>query len=230
MKTLAILFLTLAPGALAANPYLIGNIIVEDVWVDPVSGDDANSGTSRATSLRTITEAWNRIPEATTLQAHGYRIQLAAGTYAEEAIPNYLESRWGTAEFPIIIQSADAKWSAQLAGDLNVFDTRYLYLIGLNMVPQPAGDVFHCEHCDHILIRDSRLDGGDQAHETIKVNQSQHIYIETSDVRGAEDNAIDFVGVQYGHVIDSTISDAQDWCMYAKGGSAYLRIEGNEIF
>jgi hypothetical protein len=230
MRALPILFLLLTQNLLAAIPYDIGWTVVEDVWVDAATGNDSNSGASRATALRTLTEAWDRIPQATTLQDHGYRIQLVSGTYTEDAIPNYLESRWGTARFPIIIQSADARWSARLAGDLNVFDTRYLYLIGLSMVPQPAGDVFHCEQCDHILIRDSRLDGGDEAHETVKVNQSQHVYIESSVVRGAEDNAIDFVAVQYGHVIDSVIYDAQDWCVYAKGGSAYLRIEGNEIF
>ena len=64
----------------------------------------------------------------------------------------------------------------------------------------------------------------------MKINQSQHIYIENSDIHGAEDNAIDFVAVQYGHVIDSRIHGAQDWCMYAKGGSAYLTLPGNEVF
>ena len=46
-----------------------------------------------------------------------------------------------------------------------------------------------------------------------------------SDVR----KPIDFVAVQYGHVLDSQIHDAIDWCMYAKGGSAYLTIAGNEV-
>lgn len=230
MKTLGLVLLLLTQPLLAATPYAIGTPVVEDVWVDPVAGNDGSSGVNRATALRTLTEAWNRIPAGTVLAGHGYRIQLLAGTFAEDAIPNYLESRWGTAQFPIIIQSADAPRSAHLAGDLNVFETRYLYLIGLNMRPQPAGDVFHCEQCDHILIRDSRLDGGDfEAHETVKFNQSQHVYIESSTVSGADDNAIDFVGVQYGHLIDNIIYNASDWCVYAKGGSAYLRIEGNEI-
>jgi hypothetical protein len=214
-----------APGA-----YDIGTPTVVDVWVDGTAGNDDNDGATRATALRTLTEAWDRIPAAT-LAGHGYRILLTPGIYAEDALPNYLESRWGTAAFPIILQSADAPRSARLAGDLNVFDVRYFYLIGLDMQPDPAGDVFHCEQCDHILIRDSRLDGGRrEAHETMKVNQSQHVYVEDSTISGADDNAIDFVSVQYGHVLNSTIADAQDWCVYAKGGSAYLRIEGNEIF
>jgi hypothetical protein len=229
---LLVLVLLSALPVIAATPYSIGTPVVVDVWVDPTSGNDSNGGTAAGDALRTLTEAWNRIPRETLLATHGYRIQLAAGTYSREAIPNYLESRWGTAEHPIIIQSAGAARSARLLGDLNVFDTRYLYLIGLDMQPEPAGDVFHCERCDHLLVRDCNLEGGAerQAHETFKANQSSHVYIEGSTISGADDNAVDFVGVQYGHVINSVISNAQDWCIYAKGGSAYFRIEGNEIF
>lgn len=73
------------------------------------------------------------------------------------------------------------------------------------------------------------LSGGTGAHETVKINQSQHIYIEGADIHGADDNAIHFVVVQYGHVIDSEIHDAVDWCMYTKGGSVYLTIAGNDV-
>jgi hypothetical protein len=225
-------FLAFDAGSLSASqPYDIGAPIVRDVWVDPVNGRDTNGGTSRSDALATLTEAWNRIPRGTPLTATGYRIQLMAGRYDRSTIPTYLESRYGTARFPIVVQSADGSRSAHLAGDLNVFDTRYLYLIGLDMVPEPAGDVFHCEKCDHVLIRDSNLDGGNRAaYDMCKVNQSQYIFIEGSTLRGATDTAVDFVAVQHGHVIDSKISNAEDWCMYAKGGSAYLRYEGNELF
>jgi hypothetical protein len=211
-------------------PYDIGSPVTTDVWINPSGGSDANDGATSARALRTLTEAWNRIPQGTTL-TRGFRLMLMPGVYREDAIPNYLESRYGTAQAPIIIQSAAGARSAHLAGDLNVFDTRYLYLIGLDIVPDPPGDAFHCERCDHILIRGSNLDGGDrQAHDMLKVNQSRYVYIEESTLAGADDNTIDFVAVQYGHVLRNRISNAQDWCMYAKGGSAYLRIEGNEFF
>jgi hypothetical protein len=74
------------------------------------------------------------------------------------------------------------------------------------------------------------MSGGNGAHETIKVNQSQHIYIENSDIHGADDNAIDFVAVQYGHVLGNRIHRAQEWCAYAKGGSAYITFVHNEVF
>jgi hypothetical protein len=211
-------------------PYDIGSPATTDVWINPANGSDSNDGASASQALRTLTEAWNRIPQRTTL-SRGYRLLLMPGVYRKESIPNYLESRHGTAQAPIIIQSAAGTRSAHLTGDLNIFDTRFLYLIGLDIVPDPPGDAFHCERCDHVLIRDSNLNGGArQAHDMVKVNQSRYIYLEGSTFAGAEDNTIDFVAVQYGHVLRNRISNAQDWCMYAKGGSAYLRIEGNEFF
>jgi hypothetical protein len=227
---IAILLASSTAAQAQTQPFDIGAPSVTDVWIDVVNGRDGNDGSTPARAVRTLTEAWNRIPQRTTL-SRGYRLQLMPGVYNRAAIPNYMESRYGTAQFPIIIQSAGASQSARLTADLNVFDTRYLYLIGLDITPEPAGDAFHCEKCDSILIRDSNLNGGArQAHDLCKINQSQHVYIETSTLSGADDNTIDFVAVQYGHVLNNRISNALDWCMYAKGGSAHLRIDGNEFY
>lgn len=202
----------------------------QTIWVDPQNGDDGNSGASRDQALQRLASAWDRIPQGSPLTV-GYRILLVAGNYPEENLPNYMESRYGTAQAPISIQAADGRGTATLNGDLNIFDTRYLWLIDFNIVPVPAGDTFHCELCDHVWLQGLTLSGGDrQAHETVKVNQSQYIFIEHSDISGAEDNAIDFVAVQYGHIQDSRIHNAQDWCLYVKGGSAYIRVERNEIY
>ncbi len=208
--------------------YEIGNVSVQDLYVDPVSGKDSNDGLSKSSALKSLTAAWNSIPRKRNLTT-GVRINILPGTIPESAIPNYMEERYGTANSPIIIQSLEGKNSTILAGDLNVFDVRYLYLINLTI--RPDGDTFHCEKCDHILLRGSEFDGGEQlAQETIKFNQSSNVFIEASDIHGAADNAIDFVAVQHGHVIGNTIHDAADWCQYAKGGSAYLRIEANRYF
>ncbi len=227
--------------AQAADPryYDMGTPVVTEIWVDPVNGNDAASGSTRAQALRTLATAWNRIPMGSTLTGSGRRVMLVAGTYPESNLPNYLESRYGTAGFPIIIQSADGRGQAILQGDLNIFDCRYLYLIDLTIRPVPAGDTLHFELCDHMLVRGLELDGGlwvsesqttPVAHETLKVNQSQHIYIEDCNIHGANDNAIDFVAVQYGHVVGNRVHNSNDWAMYAKGGSAYLRIEANEFY
>ncbi|MDL1896072.1 right-handed parallel beta-helix repeat-containing protein [Anaerolineae bacterium CFX7] len=219
-----------APAPVAASAsYDIGTPVLSDLWVNPVSGNDNNSGATRAQALRTINAAWNRIPRGTTLNTTGYRILLVAGDYAASNFPAYWEERYGAFNFPILLQAADAPRSARLHGNINMYDTRYFYLLDVTIVN--AGDAFHCELCNHILIRNSALDGGArQAQETVKVNQSQHIYIEDSDIAGAWDNAIDFVAVQYGAITRNRIHNADDWCAYAKGGSAYLRVEGNEIY
>jgi hypothetical protein len=210
----------------AATPYDIGVPTVMDVWIDPVNGSDSNSGSTRTQALRSLTEAWNHIPRGVTLTV-GYRLNLVAGDYTD--LPIYWESRYGTYQFPILLQSADGVGAARLHGFVNVFDTRYLYFLDLTFLN--AGDVFHCERCDYLLIRGSVLDGGNrQAHETIKINQSQHIYIESSDVSDSFENAIDFVAVQHGHIINNKLHDADDWCIYLKGGSAYFRVEANEIY
>lgn len=213
-----------------AMRYDIGTPTLQDVWVDPQFGDDGRDGSSRNNALRTLSEAWQRIPQGVAL-ASGYRVLLTSGTYSEAMLPNYLEARYGSQQFPIIIQAADGPGTARLGGDLNIFDVRYLYLIDLTIVPDPPGDALHCERCDHLLVRRSTLSGGErQAHETVKINQSQYVYLEDSDIAGADDNAIDFVSVQYGHVVGNRVHNSQDWCMYVKGGSASLAIEANQLY
>lgn len=233
---LALLSLALAASFanaqdLANLRYDIGAPELTDVFVDPLHGDDGASGTSRAEALRTLDAAWRAIPSGIPL-GRGVRIQLLPGDHPESDLPNYLESRYGTFEHPIVIQATDGRGTARLRGDLNVFDVRYLYLIDVDIVPDPAGDAFHCERCDHLLLRGVKLEGGvgREAHETLKVNQSQHVYVEDSDVSGADDNAIDFVAVQYGHIVRSRIHDANDWCVYLKGGSAYFVVDSNRIY
>lgn len=233
--------ITIAGGAVATDSryYNIGTPVLTDIWVDPVNGNDANTGTVRGQALRTLTAAWNRIPVAATLTGSGRRVMLTAGNYPESSLPNYLERRYGTFNFPVIFQAADGPGTAVLQGDLNIFDCRYLYLIDLTIRPVPAGDTLHFEQCSNILMRGLELDGGvwtgngqttPVAHETLKINQSQYIYLEDSNIHGADDNAVDYVAVQYGHAVGNRIHNCNDWAMYVKGGSAYLRIEANEFY
>lgn len=213
-----------APGVQPGR-YDIGNPVLTTLYV-ATTGNDSNSGLSVNAPLHTLTAAWQKVPRGT-LSGTGYRIVLAPGTYPESSLPNYMDARHGTRDFPVVITAEQAA-TVTLAGDLNVYDVRYLYLINLTIAPEPAGDALHCELCQNLLVRDSVLSGGNRvAQETIKINQSQYVYLEGNDISGAWDNAIDYVGVQYGHVIGNKIHNAGDWCQYAKGGSAYLRVEGN---
>ncbi len=209
--------------------YDIGSPIVRDLWVDPTNGNDSHDGTSRANALRTLNAAWERIPRGT-MSGNGFRIMLARGAYPESSLPEYMDQRRGTSQFPIIIQAADGRGTVTLAGDLNMANVSYMYLLDINIVPQPAGDSFHCERCDHFLIRGVTMNSGGGAQETLKVNQTQYFYLEDSDISGSYQTAVDYVSVQYGHTARNKIHRAGDWCMYVKGGSGYMRIEGNEFY
>ncbi|HHY54971.1 MAG TPA: right-handed parallel beta-helix repeat-containing protein [Chloroflexi bacterium] len=212
----------------ARDLYDPGNPTLRDLWVDPLTGDDNNAGTTPATALRTLAAAWRMIPMNVTL-TEGFHIHLRPGIYPADALPNYWEARHGALGAPIWIRGdGDERGEVVLEGGLNIFDTDYLYFE--NLTVHFNGDVFHCEQCDHILLRNVEFNGGGAAQETVKVNQSQHIYIENSRLSGAYDNVIDFVAVQYGHIMNNEIHESDDWCAYVKGGSAYIRVEANRIY
>lgn len=213
----------------ALLPYTIGTPVLRDVWVDPVNGSDAHSGDTREQALATVSAAWDRIPQV--LTDTGYHVRLLPGTYPPAALPNYWESKHGTFEHPIIFEAAEGRDTVTLAS-VNIFDAHYLYFIHVNFAFD--SDPFHCELCNHLLLRGARISGAEpetyNTQETLKVNQSQYVYIEDSDISGAWDNAVDFVAVQHGHFLNNRIHKAGDWCMYVKGGSAYFRMEGNELY
>jgi hypothetical protein len=204
-----------------------GTPAVTDLWVDPLNGDDSADGLSAANALRSLDAAWRKIPMGQALGT-GYRIRLQPGEYSEQDMPNYWESRYGSYESPVIVQGqGNEPGQVILRGHVNVFDSRYIYFENLSIIT--PGDAFHCEQCNHLLIRNVIL-YSEGAWELVKVNQSQYVFIENSDLGGAQDNTIDFVAVQYGHILHNHIHDAGDWCAYVKGGSAYLRIEANHIY
>lgn len=239
LSTLLVLTtLAVAPSrivrAQSPNPrlYDMGSPTLTDLWVDQTTGSDANSGASPSEALRTVAEAWGRIPIGTPLTATGYRIMLAAGEYTDD-VPNYWESRYGTFACPVVLQAANP--GTATFQNLNFFDCRYLYLIGIRST-SGGGDVVHFEACDYVLLRECTITGTgdifnyDAPQETLKVNQSQYLFVEGCDISGAFDNAVDCVAVQYGHFVGNRIHRSADWCMYLKGGSAYIRVEGNEFY
>ena len=193
-------------------------------WVSPTGDDDAPGTETRP--VRTITEAWRRIPADTTLTAPRW-IQLRSGRYAADDSPGYWENRRGTAGGPIVLNAADGPGTVAMAGDINMFGVTHLSMSGIQIVRD--GDVFHCERCSHIQLRRMTLDGLGNAHETVKVNQSDHLLITDSDISGSYENAIDFVAVQTATISRNTIHHADDWCAYAKGGSVDITVTGNRI-
>lgn len=215
----------LALGSLVLTAPWSAALPATQLYVSP-TGNDSATGTSPTTPLRTLTEAWQRIPRGTVLTS-GITINLAAGVYPRADMPHYWEDRHGTEAAPIVIRALGTSRSPVLLGDLNLFDIDHLTIDGLTITP--GGDALHCEQCSYVTVIDSRLDGGGVAQETIKVNQSDHFDITDSEIANADDNVIDFVAVQHGELTGNVIHGAGDWCAYAKGGSIDIVVRSNEI-
>ncbi len=230
----------------SAQNYDIGNPVLTDLWVDPVNGNDNNSGTSQNQALQTITAAWNRTGPFTNT---GYRINLLPGTYPCEPGPeqtnciNYFDNRAGTYQFPLIIRAYNGPTSVTIRGGFNFDNVHYLYLIDLNLVggrPLPTNssgnNLLHLANSDNVLLRGMSITGPscdndscNDLQEVLKVNQTQHLYVENSTIGGAWHSSVDYMVVQYGTFLNNRVHTAGQWCMYIKGGSSYLQIEGNEF-
>ena len=226
----------------AGAPYSAGSPVLTDLFVS-TSGDDTASGTTSTSPLKTLSGAWAKIA-ATPLETTGYRINFSSGEYpCEGDCINYFSDRTGTFQHPIILQPANPTDTVTLLGGLNLSNIAYLYIFDLTLAagaenPAWGNNVLHAENCDHLLLRGVTLRGPDPAalpdnteiQEVIKINQSQNIYIENCDVSGTCQTGIDFFSVQHGHLLNNKIYASAQWAAYFKGGSAYLRLEGNDIY
>ena len=218
-----------------------------DLYVSP-DGNDGNDGSSTDSPLQTLTAAWDRIPAGETLADTGYRINLMPGTYpCEPAEPdncqNYFTGRHGTFQFPIIVRAAGGPGTVTIRGGLDLSDISYLYLFDLDLsggtplpTNQSGNNLLHLANADHVLLRGMTLNGPDcnndscnNLQEVLKVNQAQYLFVENSTIGGAWHSSVDLFSVQYGHFMNNNVHTAGQWCMYLKGGSASLQIEGNEF-
>lgn len=235
------------PAAFATvADYDIGNPVLSELFISP-TGDDANSGTSPASPLRTLTAAWGKIPTGA-LTGTGYRLNLLPGTYPcepDEATNcvNQLTDRTGTYAQPIIIRAYNGRGTVTLRGGLDVAHVSYLYLIDLTLagggdipVNHSYNNLLHLYDGHYVLLRGVTLAGPDcdndvcnNLQEVFKVNQAQHVYVEDSVMGGSHHTVLDYFAVQYGHILRSQFHTAAQWGIYLKGGTAYLHIEGNEL-
>ena len=227
---LVALLLTLT-GGLAEHGTVVraaDDVRAGDIWVDPAGGSDGAAGADRGTAVRTLSEAWARLPKGTPFD-RPHRIALTAELYPGDAMPHYFERLYGSENGWLSIVSVDGGGAAVLGGHVSMFDVRFVELVGVRI--DSGADAFHCERCDHLRIVDATMTTvGRAAWEIVKVNQSSNVQILDSVLSGAGDNVIDFVAVHGGRIAGNTISDAGDWCSYVKGGSADIVVEGNEIF
>jgi hypothetical protein len=188
---------------------LPGTASAGTTWVDPAHGSDRATGNSRDHALATLDAAWRRADGPT-------RIVITPGRLGPEGVPNYFEKKHG-----VIIEGR----GRVVLSSLNIFGVRRLALRNLTV----SGDV-HCERCRGLHLTGVTIDGGGRVQEGLKVNQSSHVVIDRSDISGAYDNSIDLVAVHHVLIRSSRIHGAEDWCAYAKGGSAYIRVVGNRIY
>ena len=236
-----------SPIQLPPSVYQTGDPVVTELYISAY-GDDNNDGLSAASPLRTLTAAWERIPSGAPLNTTGYRINLLPGTYpCEPAEPdncqNYFTDRHGTFQFPIVLSAINGPGTVTIRGGFDLSDMSYLYLINLTLAGgtplptnQSGNNLLHLAKVDHILLLGMILAGPDcdndsctNLQEVLKVNQAQYLYIENSTIGGAWHTSVDFFSVQYGHFLNNNLHTAGQWCMYIKGGTSYLRVEGNEF-
>lgn len=211
-----------------------------DLYVSP-NGSDNNAGIARAAPFQTLYAAWSR---ATDFSANGYRINLLAGTYPfDSAQHNYYSGRTATAQHPLIVTAADSTGRVTLVGGLNLAANSYLYVSNVTLVAGGSyatfdNNVLHLEGCSYVLFRNVTMQGPSyrqnpsnyDIQEVVKANQCDHLYLEDCVISGTYQTGVDWFAVQYGHVLNSRISDCGEWAAYFKGGSAYLRLDGNELF
>ncbi|MBI5400469.1 right-handed parallel beta-helix repeat-containing protein [Candidatus Saganbacteria bacterium] len=225
---------TTTTNASSSSNYDIGSPTVQNIWVNPTSGSDNNSGATSAEALRTFAAAIAQVPSAA-FTTTGYRINLMPGTYTVAAGQGRFTERRGTFAFPFIIQASSGTGSAYVRG-LDFANCSYLYLININFRGvADDGDGCHFDNCDHVLIRRCEIDlqassAAEGPGEALKANQCQYFYVEDSNIHHSAHAGLDYVAVQYGHILRNTIHDTNNWCAYVKGGSAYLLVEGNTIY
>jgi hypothetical protein len=215
---------------LEGTTYSVGTPELNQVWVDPVKGNDNNRGSSRTDALLTVTEAWDRIPEGVPLTGKGYQINLVAGTYTASHLPNFWQLRFGSQEAPIIIKAIDGKGTAIITDSVHVTQSQYVYFLGVD-IELAYGDQygFQCKDCDHVLLRNMEVKGAAEGAENgIDIVRSSNVYLENNEISRA-DRGVTFTAVQSGHVMRSNVHDTAMWGIGSKGGSAYVRIEGNQI-
>lgn len=207
-----------------------------EFWVDPVHGDDDRSGLSADQALRTFTVAWSRVPEGVLL-TQPYRIRLMSGTFSRDLIPpgGWLDDRHGTINDPILIEAAGD--GVVVLPELDLYDCHHIALRNLTIAGGAGGgNVLHLASCTNISVLDCRLFGeGDvEAYagpqEVVKANQCRNLTIEYSEIAHAFGTALDLFAVEGASISRNRIHHALDWCAYAKGGSAGILFEANEVW
>ncbi len=208
------------------------------IYVSP-SGSDSNDGATRATPLQTLRAAWQKVPAAPT---RAVRIALLPGTYPFPAGSNSFFDKTGSPTTPITLAAADGAGTAVVAGGASFGRVKHFaiedveFRVRINE-PYQSNNVLQVQASDQVALKRVRLFGPDYENpnayviqEVLKVNQTTNFSVADSELAGSYQTALDFMAVHGAQVLRNRIHSANGWCAYVKGGSANIRVEGNEMW
>ncbi len=196
-------------------------------WVAP-KGDDDGPGT-KARPFATITKGLSKAEPGDT-------VQVRKGRYAsEKAKLNFRES--GRPDAWIVLRSADGPGEAEIDGGGEAFEVMlvsersYVVLDGLFIHGSEDNALHVGVECSYVIVRDCRVQGADGGGDAIKVNGSDHVYVEGCDVSDAGDELIDFMGCHHCVSRGNFMHDLrpEKTATFAKGGSHEILFERNVV-
>ncbi len=222
--------------------YNSGSPILQQLYVNAITGNDENSGLSPSQAVRTLQAALDLTPVNTTVT--GFQINLAAGVYPyDEAHSNYYSDHHGSFHCPLILKGTGNRSEVKITGGLMLNNFDYIYIQNLTIESGEevgaynSNNVLHIENSRHVLVRNLVIKGDtltvgedNPIQEDVKTNQVQHFYLDSCHIVGTRQTAVDLVSTQYGYVRRCNIHRSGGRGMYMKGGSAYLLISENQIY
>ncbi len=196
-------------------------------WVAP-KGDDDGPGTKQR-PFATITKALSKAEPGDT-------VQVRKGRYDAEK-PKLNFARSGRADAWIVLQSADGPGEAEIDGKGEAFEVMlihersYVVLDGLYIHGSEDNALHVGVECSYVIVRDCRVRGAEGGGDAIKVNGSDHVYVEGCDVSDAGDELIDFMGCHHCVSRGNFMHDLREGktATFAKGGSHEILFERNVV-
>jgi hypothetical protein len=117
-------------------------------------------------------------------------------------------------------------------GPLTLEGAHSIVVQDLEIAGSPAGHVLHFFFADHLLFR--RLHIHDAGLGCVKGSQSTQVYMEDSDLEDAGKAmghpVLDYVGVNNGHIVRTTLHHGPGVMVMLKGGTSDLLFAWNEVF
>jgi hypothetical protein len=130
------------------DAFQTGSPKLTEIWLDVERGHDQRGNGKQNKPFKTIKEALRRIPRGEPVKRGGYRLLLAPGLYDRLELEWYL----GSAEAPLVVEAAEGPGTVKLQYS-TVYHSRFVYLIGVNVLKAGPGNVLHIADSNHVLLR-----------------------------------------------------------------------------